>query len=33
MRALGILRLDFSLPTSGVDENDFHFQLSLGHAF
>jgi len=33
VRALGILRLDFSLPTSGVDENDFHFQLSLGHAF
>lgn len=33
VRALGMLRFDFALPTSGVDENDFHFQLSLGHAF
>jgi len=33
LRVLGILRVDFSLPTNKVDENDFRFQVSLGNAF
>ena len=33
LRALGILRIDFSIPTGAVDENDFRFQFSVGNAF
>ena len=32
-KVIGVLRIDFSLPSSAVDENDFRFQISLGNTF
>lgn len=32
-KVIGMLRVDFSLPISTVDENDFRFQISLGNTF
>lgn len=33
LRILGVLRIDFSLPTNKVTEHAFRFQLSLGNTF
>ena len=33
LKVLGVLRIDFSLPATGLDENSFRFQISLGNAF
>ena len=33
VKVLGVLRIDFSLPATGLDKKDLRFQVSLGNAF